>query len=55
MATFDARVLEICLINFAEMLHAHLYMYILAFALDGVSVATLGVEDTPAQSIFSGP
>ena len=55
MATFDEIVLEIFLFDVAESLHGKFYLYKLDFAPSGVSVATLSVEDTPAQSIFSGP
>ena len=55
MATFDELVLEITLVEVAESLHAKFYLYEIDFAPSGVSVATLSVEDTPAQSIFSGP
>ena len=55
MATFDELVLEISLVEVAESLHAKFYLYELNFLPSGVSVATLSVEDTPAQSIFSGP
>ena len=52
MATFDELVLEICLIEFAESLHAKFYLHKLNFLPIGVSVATLSVGDTPARSIF---
>ena len=55
MATFDARVLEISLVNVAKMLHAHLYMYVLAFTPSGVSVATPSDENTLERSNVSGP
>ena len=55
MATFDELVLEISLIKVAEYLHAKFYLYELNFPPIGVSVATLSVEDTPEESIFSGP
>ena len=55
MATVDELVLEISLIKVAETLHAKFYLYELNFPPIGVSVATLSVEDTPGQSIFSGP
>ena len=55
MATFDELVLEISLVEVAESLHAKFYLYELNFLPSGVSVVTLSVEDTPAQSIFSGP
>ena len=55
MATFDELVLEISLVEVAESLHAKFYLYELNFLPSGVSVATLSVEDTLGQSIFSGP
>ena len=55
MATFDELVLEISLVEVAEYLHAKFYVYELIFPPIGVSVATLSVEDTTGQSIFSGP
>ena len=55
MSTFDKLVLEISLIIVAESLHAKFYLYELNFVPSGVSVVALSVEDTPAQSIFSGP
>ena len=55
MATFDELVLEISLVEVAESLHAKFYLYELNFLPSGVSVATLSVEDTPEESIFSGP
>ena len=55
MASFEELVLEISLIKVAEYLHAKLSMYEINVWPIGVSVATLSVEDTPAQSIFSGP
>ena len=55
MATFDEFVLEISLVSFAETLHAKFYLYKLKFVPSGVSVVALSVEDTPEESIFSGP
>ena len=55
MATFDELVLEISLVEVAESLHANFYLYKLDFLPNGVSVATLSVENTPGRSIFSGP
>ena len=55
MATFDELVLEISLIEVAETLHAKFYLYELTFVPSGVSVVALSVEDTPLESIFSGP
>ena len=55
MATFDELVLEIFFISFAETLHAKFYLYELNFMPSGVSVVALSVEDTPEESIFSGP
>ena len=55
MTTFDELVLEISLINVAESLHAKFYLHKIDFAPSGVFVATLSVEDTPLESIFSGP
>ena len=55
MATFDELVLEISLVEFAESLHVKFYLYEVNFVPSGVSVATLSVEDTLGQSIFSGP
>ena len=55
MATFDELVLDISLVEFAESLHAKIYLYEFNFLPRGVSVATLSVEDTPLRSIFSGP
>ena len=55
MATFDELVLEISLVEVAETLHAKFYLYELNFLPSGVSVVTLSVEDTPEESIFSGP
>ena len=43
------------LVEVAESLHAKFYLYELNFLPNGVSVATLSVEDTPERSIFSGP
>ena len=48
-------MLEISLIEVAEILHAKFYLYKLNFLPIGVSVVTLSVEDTPLESIFSGP
>ena len=39
----------------AGSLHAKFYLYELNFLPSGVSAATLSVEDTLGQSIFSGP
>ena len=55
MATFGELVLEINLLDRAESLHAKFYLYEINFMPSGMSVVTLSVEDTPAQSIFSGP
>ena len=55
MATFDELVLEIFSISFAETLHAKFYLYEHDFLPSGVSVVALSVEDTPEESIFSGP
>ena len=55
MATFDELVLEIFLFDVAESLHAKFYLYEFNFLPSGVSVVALSVEDTPGQSIFSGP
>ena len=55
MATFDELVLESFLIEVAETLHAKFYLYELNFLPSGVSVVALSVEDTPEESIFSGP
>ena len=55
MATFDELVLEISLVEVAESLHAKFYLYELDFVPSGVFVATLSVEDTPEESIISGP
>ena len=55
MATFDELVLEISLVEFAETLHAKFYLYEFNFLPNGVSVVALNVEDTPEESIFSGP
>ena len=55
MATFDKLVPEISLIEVAETLHAKFYLYELNFLPSGVSVVTLNVDDTPLESIFSGP
>ena len=55
MATFDELVFEISLVEFAESLHATFYLYKLNFLPSGVSVVALSVEDTPEESIFSGP
>ena len=55
MAIFDELVLTISLVEFAEGVHAKFYLYELNYAPSGVSVATLSVEDTPEESIFSGP
>ena len=52
---FDELVLEISLVEVAENLHAKFYLYELDFAHSGVLVATLSGEDTPEESIFSGP
>ena len=54
MATFDELVLEISLVEVAEYLHAKFYLYEPNFPPSGVSVATLSVEDIPAQIIFLG-
>ena len=55
MATFDELVLEIFSISFAETLHAKFYLYEFNFLPSGVSVLTLCDEETPLESIFSGP
>ena len=55
MATFDELVLELSSVSFAETLHAKFYLYELNFLPSNVSVVTLSVEDTPEESIFSGP
>ena len=55
MAIFEELVLEISFVEVAEYLHATFYLYELNCPPIGVSVATLSVEDTPGQSIFSGP
>ena len=55
MAIFDELVLEISLVEFAETLHAKFYLYELNFLHSGASVITLCDEDTPLESIFSGP
>ena len=55
MATFDELVLEIFSISFAETLHAKFYLYEVNFLPSGVSVVALSVDDTPEESIFSGP
>ena len=48
-------MLEIFSVSFAETLHAKFYLYELNFLPSGVSVVALSVEDTPLESIFSGP
>ena len=53
MGNVDARVLAIALIKFSKILHAHSYMYVLDFLPSGVSVATLNVENTTEENIFS--
>ena len=55
MATFDELVLDMSLIKVAEYLHAKFYLYELNFPPIGVLIATLSVDDTPLESIFSGP
>ena len=42
-------------ISFAESLHAKFYLHEVDFLPSGVSVVALSVEDTPEESIFSGP
>ena len=55
ITTFDELALEISLVEFAETLHAKFYLYEFNFLPSGVSVVALSVEDTPEESIFSGP
>ena len=55
MATFDELVLEISLVEVAETLHAKFSLSEFNFLPSGVFVVAFSVEDTPLESIFSGP